>query len=195
MILGHMQQRIVDCDTTGDSFIEHALDVVVKIAEVVKRQRPWSRIDVGNGLIEIVIGNQWQNRPEDFLMHDAHVVVDVGDQGRRYFLRTFQRFVGGRDRQHHRTTCSGVVQITIEPVNVTGADDAGVIGVLRERRVEPRHDTLRCGRERLLLGPRQQHIVRRNAGLAGIETFAEENLLGGLVDLAFRSDDGRRFAA
>ena len=44
-------------------------------------------------------------------------------------------------------------------------------------------------------GFRHQRIVRRDAGLAGIEQFAVGDALGGLVEIGGAVDDRGRFAA
>ena len=78
---------------------------------------------------------------------------------------------------------------------VARADDGGVIRVACNCGKQRRHGARKSLGKRNFTAPGQQHIVRRNAGLAGIEQLAVGNLDGGLAQVARRINNARRFAA
>src|SRR5690606_24326940 len=56
VILSHMQQRIVDAYAAGVRMAEYVLLLGLVVAEVVERQRAVALVDVGQRLVELVVG-------------------------------------------------------------------------------------------------------------------------------------------
>ncbi|MNY45943.1 hypothetical protein D3C86_1810810 [compost metagenome] len=75
------------------------------------------------------------------------------------------------------------------------ADDAGVVGVAGEIRIEAVHAAARGLGKAVALVLGQQHVVRGDAGLAGVEQLAHHDALHGVVEIGMRADDGRRLPA
>ena len=91
--------------------------------------------------------------------------------------------------------CSGVVEVAHQARHVAVIDDAGVIRIVGKRGIECGHTLLRgCG-ERLLLRAGQQYVIGCDAGLPGVQALSEQNLVGCLLNIAFRPNDGGRFSA
>ena len=78
---------------------------------------------------------------------------------------------------------------------LTVGDDAGVLRVLAQPRIHPRHrlagevDEFRHARAR------QQHVVRRDAGLPGVDQLAEHDAFHRVFEARAGADDRRRLAA
>ncbi len=75
------------------------------------------------------------------------------------------------------------------------ADDAGVVGIRGRFRIGGSRLRQRCGNEGVEGCGGHQHVVRRDAGLAGIQPFAEGDRPRRRVDGIVRADDRRRLAA
>src|SRR5215469_14539527 len=74
IILGVVQKRIVNRYVAGCGALEHLATILAVAAEKVERQWPWPSIDASDCLIDVAIGHDRQNRAEDFLVKDAHVI-------------------------------------------------------------------------------------------------------------------------
>ena len=85
--LREMQQAIVPGDASGNGFAQQALAEGFVVAEAVERQRTVKGVDMGDGLIERIIGQDRQQRAEDFLLHDRHARLDPDQRGRRDLAR------------------------------------------------------------------------------------------------------------
>src|SRR3546814_8925063 len=48
--------------------------------KIVERQRARPLIDVGKCLVQALIGHDGQQRAEDFVLHDGHVIADIEQQ-------------------------------------------------------------------------------------------------------------------
>ena len=63
-------------------------------SEVVERERPRASVHERDRLVQISIGHDGQHGPEDLLLHDPHVVMDVEDQRRRERVGATLRVLG-----------------------------------------------------------------------------------------------------
>ena len=75
------------------------------------------------------------------------------------------------------------------------ADDRGVVGIGGEPRIEARHRRRDRRRRRVRLAARNQQIIGRDAGLAGVEQLAGGDARARLLEVAGRVEDRRRLAA
>ena len=78
---------------------------------------------------------------------------------------------------------------------VTRTDDGCVIGVASNRREKLVHGLCKSGAESCLGAARQQHIVRRNTGLAGVKQLAVGDPDCGFLKIARSVDHTRGFSA
>ena len=77
VVLGHVQQGIVDAHATGVGLVHQALLFGLVVAEVVERQRAGALGNVVERRIQIVVRQNWQQRAEDLVLHDLHIVGHV----------------------------------------------------------------------------------------------------------------------
>ena len=89
----------------------------------------------------------------------------------------------------------GVIQVVLQPLQLSGIDDCAVVGVVGQARIQAQHG-LTVGADEALEAPaRHQHVIRRNAGLPGIHALAEGDALGGIGQRHRGRGDGGRLAA
>src|SRR3546814_14538083 len=104
IVLHVVHQRVVDRDVARRRAAENRSAIAaVSCAEVVERQGPRSRIDIGDGFLNLAVGEDRQDWSEDFLTHYRHVVCRieydrrgqrVGTRGRIFAVRSEERGVG-----------------------------------------------------------------------------------------------------
>ncbi|MNP01561.1 hypothetical protein D3C76_933810 [compost metagenome] len=68
-----MHHHIVEGDPAGQRVLQYMTLLLRILAEVVKRQRTWPRVDLRDDLIKVVIAQHDHGRTEDFLVHDQAV--------------------------------------------------------------------------------------------------------------------------
>ena len=143
-------------------------------AEEIERQRPRPRIDVGDGVFELAIGQDRQDRAEDLVLHHAHLVRDVEHERRQKQPRGDAAPRAGRvaDFDHARALGAGIVDQARQPREVVVVDDPGVVGVRRDIGIELLGLVLERGDEILDLLLGHEDIVGRHAGLAAIGQLA-----------------------
>src|SRR3546814_3550530 len=74
IVLHVVHQRVVDRDVARRRAAENRSAIAaVSCAEVVERQGPRSRIDIGDGFLNLAVGEDRQDWSEDFLTHYRHV--------------------------------------------------------------------------------------------------------------------------
>ena len=98
-------------------------------------------------------------------------------------------------RMHMRSGGAGFAQQAEQSAVLAMVDDAGVVGAAQAFGVEFLRLGAASGDESGLLRPRQQHVVRGDASLPGVDQFAEQNALGGVRQVVVRGDDCGRLAA
>ena len=67
-----MHHRIVDGDVAARLRSRTSSRGAI-LAEDIERQRARARVDEGDRLVDVAIGQDRQERAEDFLLHDAHL--------------------------------------------------------------------------------------------------------------------------
>ncbi len=83
IVLGDVHDRSVNGDIAGRGTAQHLAPLVTVATKVVERQWPRSRIHIGDGVIRVAIRKDRQDRTEDLLMGDAHMVRDAQHDRRR----------------------------------------------------------------------------------------------------------------
>ena len=150
--------------------------------------------DVRDGLVQRVVRQQRQQRAEDLLAHHRHAVVDLGQQ-LRWQQPARRIFRGFAQRVYARAGCLCIVAQRREALILAIGDDAGVLRVLLQLRIHPRHRLAGQRDEVRHARARQQHVVRRDAGLPGVEQLADHDAFHRVVQPRAGADDGRRLAA
>ena len=191
VVLGHVQQGVVEAHAAGVGFVQHALLLALVIAEVVQGQRPRAVVDVGEGLVQALVGHDRQQRAEDLFLHQLHFVADVEHQA----VRQAPALVTGEQRHQLRALGLGIGDVALEAAELALVDDGGVVRVVFQLGVEALHGGTVGGDEAFQAILRHQHIVRRHAGLPGVHGLAEGDALGGVCQRHIGGNDGRRLAA
>jgi hypothetical protein len=87
LFLRDVQDGVVDRHAAGHGLVEHAVAWSAVIAEVVQRQRTRMLIDMGDGRVEVRVGQHRQQRAENLVLHHAHAVIDIQQCQRRQLAR------------------------------------------------------------------------------------------------------------
>jgi len=82
VLLGVVQNGIVDGDAAGGRALQHELASWPLRAKEVERERPRSSIDIGDGVFELAIGYNRQDRAEDLILHHIHLVRRIEHERR-----------------------------------------------------------------------------------------------------------------
>ncbi len=160
-------------------------------AEGVHRQRARPCRDVGDGLVDVVVGDHRQDRPEQLFLGDAHVLGHAGDHVQRN-APARPAVAAGRDLG---ALGRGLGQQVADALRMRLAGHAGVFVVALHRGVELAERGLHRGGEGLDLATRHQRVVGRDADLAAVEGLAVGDAFGGRGQRPFGRDQRRRLAA
>src|SRR5271163_1561654 len=77
-----MYVHLVDCTATERQTREEVVDGLLVTAEKETGEGLWMLLHLTNGRIHVFIGEDWENRPEDFVLHDRVVPGDrIQDRG------------------------------------------------------------------------------------------------------------------
>ena len=85
----------------------------------------------------------------------------------------------------------GILQVAIEALLLTLVDDCGVVRVVRQRRIEALHRIAVSLDKTVDAVFRYQHVIRGDAGLAGVHGLAEGDTFGGIAQRYVGADNGR----
>lgn len=113
-----MQQGVVQAYPAGVGVAQHMLLARPVITEVVQCQRARALVDVGQRLVEAVVGHQRQQRAEDFVLHHLHAVVHVQQQV-RWQAPALAGFAWVQVK-HLRTFVVGIVQQVLQALQLAG---------------------------------------------------------------------------
>ncbi|MNP16573.1 hypothetical protein D3C76_1089750 [compost metagenome] len=163
------------------------------VAEVIQGQRSWALVDVGEGVLDAAVRHDRQQRAEDFVLHDAHVVVHVEQQVRLHGT-ALARLLGVQV-DDLGAFAAGIGEVTVKSGQVALIDDGGVVAIVGQAWVKVAHG-LAIGLDKTfdaVLG--YQDVVRGHAGLASVEVLAESDAFGGILERYIGRHDGRRFAS
>ena len=83
VVLRDVQHAVVDRDAAGDRRVEQLLLDRLVVGEDVEAERPVLAVHVRDHLVERRVGLHREQRAEDLVLHDDHVVGDVEDEVRR----------------------------------------------------------------------------------------------------------------
>ena len=189
----HLQYRLVDGHGTGvgpvhDTFLQSLI-----VSEEVQGQGAWPLGDIVQRFIDRVVGHYRQDRAEQFLPHDRHGVRHIRDQMRRHAPGAIVDHLVA-DRFDARALVLRVPQPLPQALIVAFVDDAGVVGVSVDRRIQPPEGRFVGFNKGSDLGSRQQDIIRRHAGLSGVERLGENDPVDDVVQWNIVGHDDGRFA-
>ncbi|ABA50173.1 hypothetical protein BURPS1710b_0408 [Burkholderia pseudomallei 1710b] len=189
-----VHQRVVDRHAARDRVAHHALDGRAVFVEQIQRERPRPRVHVGDRIVERVVRNDRQQRPEDLFLHQLRRIGRLRDEhGRQAAQRGIGRRV--RERMELRARLLRFAREPLQPCEVALGDDRRIVRVRRQIRIEPSHPRARARDEFGFLAARHEHIVGRDAGLARVQRLAGDDGVDRRVEARARPDDHGRLAA
>src|SRR5262245_23942995 len=172
IILGVVQKRIVNRYVAGCGALEYLATILAVAAEKVERQWPSSSIDASDCLIDVAIGHDRQNRAEDFLVKDAHVIGRAENHGRWQRVRTRACGLGVFANLDHLCALGpGFVEESMQPAVVPLVDDRREIAAGRAVGIKRPHRLIVGREERVDLVLRNERIVRRDADLTALDSL------------------------
>src|SRR5271163_2747632 len=184
-----MNVHLVDRATAEGQAREEVVDRLLVTAEKETGKGLWMLLHLTNGRIHVFIGEDWENRPEDFVLHDRVVPGDrIQDRG----IEVARLAVGRTSRNN-----LALINQRYEPVNGLRADDARVVvgPPLRIGSVQLDHGLLAFLYK--LIGNRFVHIgiPRRGAPLPTPCRCAPDNFFGRIRDVRGRINESRILSA
>ncbi|MNN09601.1 hypothetical protein D3C81_1224880 [compost metagenome] len=166
------------------------------MAEGIQRQRPFAGHDVGQRRIQVRIGPHRQDRTEDLLAHQVQVIRRVQHHGRHQQpLAVGARLIHLCQWNHRHAALARLRQIALQAPVLAFVDDPRVVVGIAEITIALAHLLLQRLHELTLAHAVDQHVIRRDAGLAGVEPLAGGQPRGGFVQREIAADDRRRLAA
>ena len=187
LVVRELEDQVVDQHAAGRHLLDHPLADRLGLGEQVGGQRLGPRVDESDCLVEVLDGEHRQDRPEDLVGH--------------------QRLVRDRDRRRRSARSAGSPASEPPPM-ATLPLVAASAAVSRSKwrsltmRMPPvssaskRRDGVADLGDQLVADRRVgQHIVRRDADLAGVDQLGPGDALGGDVDVGVGCDDHRALAA
>lgn len=122
-----MADGIVDRHAARGGAVEDGLYLSCVLAEDIQRQRLFRRVDAGDCVLEIVVGKDWQNGAEEFLLHacgdlDVLGAEDGGGEKARSIVPFSAEY-----------NCIRIpLQDSLETVHVAFADDPSVVCIVAD---------------------------------------------------------------
>ena len=189
---GHPARRqvddgVVDAPAAERQRVQHAALHGAVFREQVARQRMRPCGGEGNRFVEAADGQNRQNRPEDFLLHDRAVRRNIAEDGRRNAQGGGVNTAAVDDLPRCHQPGQAVEMLLVDDVDVLRAVQrvrAELVELLLQRRNESVFDFAR-----------HQHIIRRDARLPGVEQLAERNPSRGERQVSIFRDNHWAFAA
>ena len=120
---------------------------------------------------------------------------EIHDTANPTLARNILAGLVGIQVEHPGALVAGIGEQPLQALQLPGVDDGAVVGVVGDARVQTAHGALVGFGEGVEALARNQHIVRGDAGLAGIEAFTESDALGGGFQRHAGGDNGGRLAA
>ena len=87
IILGNMQDGIVDRDAASDGLVEYLLDPLLVVVEEIKCQWPVMCIHVIERFLHVLVSKHGEQGAENFLLHYFHCCSGLQNQGGSDALR------------------------------------------------------------------------------------------------------------
>ena len=121
----------------------------------------------------------------------ARIVARFQHQGRRQQARLPGPFrIDGNKLGDAEPACTRIVEITAQSLVLLRIHDARIVRIVVEARIARLHLARERGDEGIALCARHEHVVRRDAGLAGVEPLARRDARGGAFERIAVGDDG-----
>ncbi|MNV41286.1 hypothetical protein D3C71_1329180 [compost metagenome] len=191
-----MQQRVVDGDAAGHDLRQHPFHLRRFVTEDVQRQRAVTGLHRRDGGVQIRIRTDRQDRAKNLFAHQRQIgrrIEHDGGHDQPLALGTFGIDRGQFDYRH--APRAGFIEIATQALVLAVVDDPGVIGGVAEIAIARLHLGLQLLHQLALAMAVDQHVVRRDAGLAGIEELAGGQARGRLLQRVVAADDGGGFTA
>ncbi len=180
-----VHRGMVDHNATRADLAQHLFTLGLRRTEQVGRQRLGTTVDQDDGLVQRRHAHHWQDRPENLLPHDGRVRVGVDDD----------RQLDGRAVSVHRPAeddgATGAVEQRRQPFELTAVDD-GKRGRGTGAEAADRLDEL--GDKAVAHLGFDQHVVRRDAGLPGVQQLRPGDAAGRDLQVGVAGDNRRTLA-
>ena len=75
VVLAHLHDRLIHADAARENLGDVPLGESLVVGERIERERAVATVDVSDDLVGLAIRLDRQQRPEDLLLHDRHLVV------------------------------------------------------------------------------------------------------------------------
>ena len=185
---GQMDDGVIQAAAAEVAAVQHLALHGLVLAEEVEGQRMGLGLDVGQGVVQIGVGEHRQDGSEDLLAHDGilpgHILHDGGGDAQA-------GLVAGAAADH-----LGRVDEPHQAAVVLLVDDLAVILVGHGVGAELGGDLLLNGGDQLVPdGGVTEDIVGSHAGLAAVQVLAEDDPLGRQSDLGGLLHDAGALAA
>ena len=196
VFLGDMEDHIVDADAAGGGAMQEGFLFALVDAEVIGRQRTRVSVDVIDGVIEILVGADRQQRPEDFFFHTERVILRRHDERRWNLAGTgAEILISGIQRNDAAAALFGIFKVAAQALVVALVNHRGVLVVVTQARV---HFVDCLGGEtdhflQLFFG--HQQVVGSETDLASVERLTQHDALHRLLQVRCAGDHDRRLAA
>ena len=134
---GDVQQGLVDRGAAGNGAAQHFVTPLGIGAEIVERERARAAIDVIQRVVEMAIGLDRQHRTEDLVAHHRQIVAGIDDQRRRQLaLAGVEHLLRRVELDHAHAFGARLLNVLRDAAVMPVVDDAGVVGIGAERRIE-----------------------------------------------------------
>ena len=164
IVIGNMHDGVVDAGPARGG-VSHKLVPPLGITKIVQRQRFFALVNECNGLFEGVVANYGQDGTKDFILHYRRIRRNIVDNGRLDVALAGIRIAAESD-------CP-LLQIRGEPLIRRIVNNASVIRTLTHigamHFLQTHPNATDEGLFEVLL---HQYIVRRDAGLSGVDGLA-----------------------
>ena len=194
--LREMREAPVHGHPARERTVQHAITVCRILAEPVQRERARAFVDVADRLFDTLVADDRKQRPEDLLARDRGPFARIEDERWRDLARRgIQLLARGIDLDDLGAGSPGVFDESGQPRVVPVADDARVVAIGGERRIELRHRALHRRGKFVDARPGHERVIGRDARLTGVEELADSDHRHDLREIAAGVDDDRRLAA
>ena len=171
-----MDDAVVDGGPTGLDLGQDRFDEPLALAEHVQRKWRWAVVDEPDDFVERRVGNDGQDRAENFFLQNLRIWIDVRENRGRHIATLCIHLT-----THHALGASGngVVDQLRDALCMVRRDNALVILVGRSfARVHLHHGLLDGSNKVRLAVSGHQHIIRCNADLTRVRKLGPRHLFG-----------------
>ena len=175
---------IMDADTPRGGAMQESFLFAFIRAEVIGSQWPRIGIDKIDGLTEIFIGANGQQRSKDFFFHAQGISLwGDNERGRDLASAVAEVLISRVQRNHATAALLGIFEIAAQALVMALVNDRRVLVIVAQAGVHLAHG-FGCQRNHFLelfLG--HQQVIRRETDLTGVQGLADHHPLNRLLEI------------